>query len=78
MTNIRVLFSDGTVGELPLINEHGAYATGLAILSEIGKTITCETKNIKDSDTQLSVFTDDYELYYNTVSLLKEREQSGK
>ena len=72
MKNITAIFADGTIGTLELVNEKGASAVAIIVDSE-NKVMTHESVLINNNKASRHLLTDNYELYSNTVEIMKQR-----
>lgn len=66
------MFADGTIGSITLKNEKGASAVALFVDSD-AKVLTHESVYLDNYDYSRHLLTDNYELYSNTVEIMKQR-----
>lgn len=72
MKNLIAIFADGTIGTVALENEKGASAVAILVDSE-NKVVTHESMLINNNEIARHLLTDNYELYSNTIEIMKQR-----
>ena len=65
------MFADGTMGNVVLKNDKGASAVALLVDSE-AKVMTHESMYLDNYDYSRHLLTDNYELYNNTIEIMKQ------